>query len=104
MKLAFVRWNSLRRLIQPPSSDLLAFGLAFRTVIGPLLLTIFLLHLDPAYAQKQDEKNYRPLMGWSSWSQESHLGESWLTEAQILTQSDALRSSALQQHGWRYIN
>ena len=104
MKLAFLRWNSLHRLTQPAASDLLALVLAFRTVIGPLFLTIFLLHLDPVYAQKQDERNDRPLMGWSSWSQESHLGESWLTEAQILTQSDALRSSGLQQHGWRYIN
>jgi alpha-galactosidase len=56
----------------------------------------------------------RPYMGWSSWSQESHTftnnagdtvgGEAWLTEEQIKTQSDALKSTGLQRHGYRYIN
>ena len=56
----------------------------------------------------------RPYLGWSSWSQESHTftndagttvgGEAWLTEQQIKAQSDALRSTGLQWHGFRYIN
>lgn len=56
----------------------------------------------------------RPFLGWSSWSQESHTftndagvtvgGEAWLTEEQIKTQSDALKSTGLQRHGFRYIN
>jgi hypothetical protein len=56
----------------------------------------------------------KPYMGWSSWSQESHTftnnagetvgGEAWLTAEQIKIQSDALKSSGLQRHGYRYIN
>lgn len=45
-----------------------------------------------------------PYLGWSSWSQEAFKGESWLTEAEVKAQSDALKSSGLQAHGYVYIN
>lgn len=52
-----------------------------------------------------------PLMGWSSWSLESTNypgvnptgGASWLTEAHILQQADAL-SSELKAYGYDYVN
>lgn len=52
-----------------------------------------------------------PLMGWSSWSLESTDypgvnptgGASWLTEAHILQQADAL-SSKLKAYGYDYVN
>jgi hypothetical protein len=52
-----------------------------------------------------------PLMGWSSWSLESTNypgvnptgGASWLTEAHILQQADAL-SSELESYGYNYLN
>lgn len=46
----------------------------------------------------------RPYLGWSSWSQEVVHGQSWLTEAHIKAQSDALKASGLQAHGYLYIN
>ena len=45
-----------------------------------------------------------PYLGWTSWSQETISGESWLTEANIKAQSDALKSSGLQSQGFVYIN
>jgi hypothetical protein len=52
-----------------------------------------------------------PLMGWSSWSLESTNypgvnptgGASWLTEAHVLQQTDAL-SSELESYGYNYVN
>jgi alpha-galactosidase len=75
------------------------------------LMTFMPIQHGHAQVNKPGEK---PFLGWSSWSQESHTftnnsgamagGEAWLTEAQIKTQSDALRLTGLQWHGWEYIN
>ena len=96
----------------------------FCGVIGSLALLLF-LSLGPLTlrAQNQDFDLHsrpnphfgeRPVLGWGSWSQESHTitnnagqtvgGEPWLTAAQIKIQSDALRSTGLQRHGYEYIN
>lgn len=45
----------------------------------------------------------RPYLGWSTFSEQTING-SFLTQANIQTQSDALRASGLQQHGFNYIN
>lgn len=45
----------------------------------------------------------RPYLGWSSFSQQT-LEPDFLTQANMLQQSDALRSSGLQAHGFDYIN
>jgi hypothetical protein len=45
----------------------------------------------------------RPYLGWSSYSQQTISG-SFLTQANMAAQSDALLSSGLQAHGFRYIN
>ena len=45
----------------------------------------------------------RPYLGWSSFSQQT-LDGSFLTQANVVTQSDALHASGLQVHGFTYIN
>jgi len=44
-----------------------------------------------------------PYMGWSSYSQQT-ISSTFLTQANISAQSDALLSSGLQAHGYDYIN
>lgn len=45
----------------------------------------------------------RPYLGWTSWSQQT-IDSGFLTQANITAQSDALLSSGLESHGFRYIN
>jgi alpha-galactosidase len=45
----------------------------------------------------------KPYMGWSSYSQQT-ISSTFLTQANIAAQSDALISSGLQAHGYDYIN
>lgn len=45
----------------------------------------------------------KPYLGWSSFSEQTING-SFLTQANIRAQSDALAASGLQSHGFRYIN
>jgi hypothetical protein len=56
----------------------------------------------PAAAQVNDV-GQRPYLGWSSWSEQTING-SFLTQASMQAQSDALKASGLQQHGFVYIN
>lgn len=64
-----------------------------------------------ATAKTQPVLAQTPLMGWSSWSLESTSypgvnptgGASWLTEAHILQQADAL-SSELKAYGYDYVD
>ena len=44
-----------------------------------------------------------PYLGWSTFSEQT-INSSFLTQANITAQSDALRSSGLQAHGFGYIN
>ena len=75
--------------------------LALRTAI--LALCMSLLTAGPVAAQVNGQ-GHAPYLGWSSWSQEVLKGQAWLTEAGIEAQSDALKSSGLQAHGYVYIN
>lgn len=45
----------------------------------------------------------RPYLGWSSFSQQT-IDPTFLTQANMLKQSDALAASGLQAHGYTYIN
>jgi len=45
----------------------------------------------------------RPYLGWSSFSQQT-LSGNFLTQANMMAQSDALAASGLQRHGFNYIN
>lgn len=44
-----------------------------------------------------------PYLGWTSWDQQT-MQKGFLTQANIQAQSDALKASGLEAHGWRYIN
>jgi alpha-galactosidase len=61
-----------------------------------------LLSIAPVFAQVNGE-GQRPYLGWSSFSEQTING-SFLTQANIQAQSDALKASGLQQHGFQYIN
>lgn len=45
----------------------------------------------------------QPYLGWSTYSQQT-LNGSFLNQANISAQSDAMLSSGLEAHGFRYIN
>jgi alpha-galactosidase len=45
----------------------------------------------------------KPYMGWSTFSQQT-ISSTFLTQADIAAQSDALLSSGLQAHGYNYVN
>jgi alpha-galactosidase len=71
----------------------------------PLLTAALLSTLTsflPACAQVNGV-GQRPYRGWSSFSEQT-INSSFLTQANIQTQSDALKASGLQQHGFTYIN
>ena len=63
-----------------------------------------LLGLLPASAAAQvNGAGQKPYLGWSTFSEQTING-GFLTQANIQTQSDALKSSGLEEHGFRYIN
>lgn len=45
----------------------------------------------------------RPYLGWTSWTEQTIDGN-FLTQSNMMAQSDALASSGLQRHGFQYIN
>jgi hypothetical protein len=73
--------------------------------LRPLLAAAFVSALSsllPAAAQVNGS-GQRPYLGWSSYSEQTING-SFLTQANIEAQSDALKASGLEQHGFVYIN
>jgi len=58
--------------------------------------------LIPAGAQVNGV-GQKPYLGWSSFSQQT-ISSNFLTQASMEAQSDALKSSGLQAHGYTYIN
>ena len=66
------------------------------------VLVATLLAVFPAAAQTNGVGE-RPYLGWSSFSEQT-ISSGFLTQANIEVQSDALRASGLQQHGFQYIN
>jgi alpha-galactosidase len=56
----------------------------------------------PAAAQV-NEVGQHPYLGWSSFSEQT-LSGTFLTQANMTAQSDALAASGLQQHGFEYLN
>jgi alpha-galactosidase len=71
--------------------------LSFLTVI-----TVVVAFLPCASAQV-NSAGQKPYLGWSSFSQQTIQGD-FLTQANMITQSDALKASGLQEHGFVYIN
>src|ERR1700689_1144724 len=67
-----------------------------------LAATGFLIPHSTAQAQVNGV-GQKPYLGWSTFSEQT-INSSFLTQANIQEQSDALAASGLQQHGWQYIN
>ena len=57
---------------------------------------------SPADAQVNGV-GHKPYLGWSTFSEQTING-SFLTQANVQTQSDALKVSGIEEHGFRYIN
>src|ERR1700739_2788311 len=66
------------------------------------LAASWLAYSLPAAAQVNGVGN-QPFAGWSSFSEQT-LSGSFLTQANMTAQSDALAASGLQKHGFNYIN
>ncbi|MGB9147288.1 MAG: CBM35 domain-containing protein [Acidobacteriaceae bacterium] len=92
-------------LISPrQSSSLGKYGRRGLHMYLPMAVVSFAMLTAGLAAQAQvNGSGYRPYLGWTSWDQQT-LQQSFLTQANIAAQSDALRASGLQQHGFRYIN
>ena len=67
-----------------------------------IVITVFVAFLPCASAQVNNA-GQKPYLGWSSFSQQTIQGD-FLTQANMITQSDALKASGLQEHGFVYIN
>jgi hypothetical protein len=57
----------------------------------------------PCARAQVNNSGQKPYLGWSSFSQQTIQGN-FLTQANMITQSDALKASGLQEHGFVYIN
>jgi alpha-galactosidase len=67
-----------------------------------LLIAAALLPQPFAHAQVNN-LGEKPYFGWSTYSQQT-IASNVMNEQNILAQSDAMRSSGLQAHGFQYIN
>src|SRR6201985_1685864 len=67
-----------------------------------LAATALLFPHSPAQAQVNGV-GQKPYLGWSTFSEQTING-SFLTQANIQAQSDAMKSSGMQDHGFTYIN
>src|SRR5580698_915617 len=65
-------------------------------------LTAFVIGAAAAHAQA-NSVGQKPYLGWSTFSEQTING-SFLTQANIQAQSDALAASGIQKHGSKYIN
>jgi hypothetical protein len=66
------------------------------------LVTGFAAFLSCASAQVNNS-GQKPYLGWSSFSQQTIDGN-FLTQANMIVQSDALKASVLEEHGFVYLN
>jgi alpha-galactosidase len=75
--------------------------------INSLLLTLAAgssMLIAPLQASAQvNGVGQKPYLGWSSFSEQT-INSSFLTQANITAQSDALATSGIQAHGFNYIN
>jgi alpha-galactosidase len=74
-----------------------------RTFLAIATAGLFLSSLAAPVGAQVNGSGYRPYLGWSTFSEQTING-SFLTQANVQAQSDALKSSGLEEHGFRYIN
>jgi len=73
------------------------------TMLSLLVIAAALVCAPPIAHAQANNVGQKPYLGWSSFSQQTIDG-SFLTQANITAQSDALAASGAQAHGFRYIN
>jgi alpha-galactosidase len=74
-----------------------------RTYLAIATAGLFLGYLPAPAGAQVNGVGQRPYLGWSTFSEQTING-SFLTQANIQVQSDALNASGLELHGFRYIN
>jgi alpha-galactosidase len=70
--------------------------------LGAALFFLLIAASNPASAQVNGI-GQKPYLGWSTFSEQTINGN-FLTQTNIQAQSDALKASGLQDHGFQYIN
>src|ERR1700738_1292791 len=96
--------ESPKQSIKPPTAYLHCAAVRATAVVA-IALSIALA--TQARAQVTRET---PYMGWTTWSLQAHFGSSEATgdafqnEVNVRANSDAMRSTGLQSHGFEYIN
>lgn len=94
-----MRHNHSKTKLFPPASA--TKTAALRRLLKPALACALLFCCN-AGAQVNGVGE-RPYRGWSSFSEQT-INNTFLTQANIQAQSDALLDSGLEQHGFKYIN
>jgi alpha-galactosidase len=74
-----------------------------RRILKAAALLIAAALLPQPFAHAQVNNVGGPYLGWSTYSQQT-IASNVMNEQNILAQSDAMRSSGLQAHGFQYIN
>jgi hypothetical protein len=73
------------------------------SLLAITLAPSFLLGLPAIVVAQASGAGQQPYFGWSTFSEQT-INSSFLTQANVAAQSDALASSELQMHGFQYIN
>ena len=73
------------------------------TYLSSLSVTTAVVAFLSCASAQVNNAGQKPYLGWSSFSQQTIQGD-FLTQANMITQSDALKASGLQDHGFVYIN
>jgi hypothetical protein len=74
-----------------------------RTFLSIAIAGLLLISDHAPTAAQVNGAGQKPYLGWSTFSEQTING-SFLTQANIQTQSDALKTSGIEEHGFRYIN
>ena len=74
-----------------------------RTLLSIATAGLLLSSLQAPADAQVNGAGHKPYLGWSSFSEQTING-SFLTQANIQIQSDALKASGIEEHGFRYIN
>ena len=69
----------------------------------PILLAGSMFATSLTLQAQVNDVGQTPYLGWSTFSEQT-INSSFLTQANIQAQSDALAASGLQKHGFKYIN
>lgn len=79
-------------------------------ILAALCFTLCVLQIPIAHAQVNGAGR-KPYMGWTTWTQQSYNypagnpgGDAFQNETNVEANSDAMLTSGLQAHGFRYIN